>query len=202
MDLPQMQAEMIPENYFTQYLPSLFEEHKESIGGSIETVNVAISYQLVGMGGGTWTLKVESGKLKGIPGETSDRTFKIIQKVEDWREAIAGNKGFKVDLLNREQNGDDIDVNLLNETKIDRLKKIDGVIKFQLTEPGAIAWEITAVFGSANPEEPNCTISLTSTDARAIRNGEMSPQIAFMSGKINIHGDIGFAMLIGAALTE
>lgn len=85
----------------------------------------------------------------------------------------------------------------LTQDKVERLKEIDGAIKFRITDKEKGDWEITVKFGKPEKEEPDCTISVTSEDAAAMRKGELNPQMAFMSGKIQLQGDMGFAMRIG-----
>jgi putative sterol carrier protein len=41
---------------------------------------------------------------------------------------------------------------------------------------------------------PKCTVAATDADFLAIVNGKMNAQMAFMSGKLKIQGDMGLAM--------
>jgi putative sterol carrier protein len=47
---------------------------------------------------------------------------------------------------------------------------------------------------SQNDEEANCTISTDPETFLALKNGELNPMMAVMSGKIKIKGDMGLAM--------
>jgi len=41
-------------------------------------------------------------------------------------------------------------------------------------------------------EEPTVSISISESDFQAMQKGELDPQTAFMSGKVQISGDLSF----------
>ncbi|MCL4233971.1 MAG: SCP2 sterol-binding domain-containing protein [Deltaproteobacteria bacterium] len=48
---------------------------------------------------------------------------------------------------------------------------------------------------SAGTKDPaNCTITVAAADLLAITTGKLSGQMAFMTGKLKISGDMGLAM--------
>lgn len=47
---------------------------------------------------------------------------------------------------------------------------------------------------SSNDEEADCTISTDEETFLALKNGELNPMMAVMSGKVKIKGDMGLAM--------
>jgi putative sterol carrier protein len=85
------------------------------------------------------------------------------------------------------------------QAKPDVVEKIDAVYQFNITGPGGGTWTVDCtapggkiVAGSA----PNakCTVSATDLDFLNIVNGKLNAQMAFMSGKLKIQGDMGLAM--------
>ena len=44
------------------------------------------------------------------------------------------------------------------------------------------------------------TLTATADDFQAMLAGDLSPTMAFMSGKLSVDGDMGLAMKLGAAL--
>ncbi len=48
--------------------------------------------------------------------------------------------------------------------------------------------------------EIQCTISMTDADFVEMMSGQLNPQMAFMTGKLRVQGDIGLAIKIQALL--
>lgn len=67
-----------------------------------------------------------------------------------------------------------------------------GTWVVDLTKPGG---EITAENGDAN-----CTITVAGKDLVDMINGKLNPQMAFMTGKVKVAGDMGLAMKLGSLL--
>ena len=49
------------------------------------------------------------------------------------------------------------------------------------------------------PDEPAATISIDGDAYRDLRSGELNPQDAFMSGKVEVEGDMQMAMQLALA---
>lgn len=47
---------------------------------------------------------------------------------------------------------------------------------------------------SVEDKEADCTVSISEDDLLGIMNGSLNPMMAFMSGKIKVHGDMSVAM--------
>ena len=47
---------------------------------------------------------------------------------------------------------------------------------------------------SVEDKEADCTVSVSEEDLLGIMNGSLNPMMAFMSGKIKVHGDMSVAM--------
>lgn len=85
------------------------------------------------------------------------------------------------------------------QAKPDVITKINAVYQFNISGPGGGAWSVdcTAPGGRIEPgvaATPKCTVTATDQDFLNIVNGKLNPQMAFMSGKLKIQGDIGLAM--------
>ena len=80
---------------------------------------------------------------------------------------------------------------------------IDGkVVVFDLTDDGNIV-----IDGTKSPAEvhngdaaADCTVSVSKDDFEEIAAGEQNAQMAFMSGKLKVDGDMGIAMQLGSLL--
>jgi putative sterol carrier protein len=83
--------------------------------------------------------------------------------------------------------------------KPDVAAKIGAVYQFNVSGPEGGTWTVDcAVPGgkvsAGGSPDARCTVSATDKDLLAIVNGTLNPQMAFMSGKLRIAGDIGLAM--------
>lgn len=86
----------------------------------------------------------------------------------------------------------------LTSQRIENLSDLSGSVRFTLT--GENPFSIVAHFGQDPiPEEPTCTIEVDGAIYADMKSGQLPPQEAFMSGKINIDGDMQMAMQLALA---
>ncbi|HTN52408.1 MAG TPA: SCP2 sterol-binding domain-containing protein [Anaeromyxobacter sp.] len=85
------------------------------------------------------------------------------------------------------------------QAKPDVVQKINAVYQFDISGPDGGKWSVdcTAPGGkiaAGAVANAKCTVAATDRDFLAIVNGKLNPQMAFMSGKLKIQGDMGLAM--------
>jgi putative sterol carrier protein len=85
------------------------------------------------------------------------------------------------------------------QAKPDVVAKINAIYQFDITGPEGGSWAVdcTAPGGKVVPgkaEGARCTVAATDRDFLGICTGALSPQMAFMSGKLRIQGDMGLAL--------
>jgi putative sterol carrier protein len=90
--------------------------------------------------------------------------------------------------------------------KPDVLSKINSVYQFNISGPDGGSWSVDCTkpggeVASGQKEGAKCTVSATDADFLNIVNGRLNAQMAFMSGKIRIQGDMGLAMKLQQILT-
>ncbi len=83
--------------------------------------------------------------------------------------------------------------------KPDVVAKINAVYQFNIAGPEGGAWSVdcTAPGGkiaAGTAASARCTVAATDKDFLGIVSGKLNPQMAFMSGKLKIQGDISLAM--------
>jgi putative sterol carrier protein len=83
--------------------------------------------------------------------------------------------------------------------KPDVISKINAVYQFNISGPGGGAWAVdcTKPGGEVTQGQSaaaKCTVNCSDADFLAIVNGRLNPQMAFMSGKLKIQGDMGLAL--------
>jgi putative sterol carrier protein len=85
------------------------------------------------------------------------------------------------------------------QSKPDVVAKINAIYQFNISGPDGGTWSVDCTqpggkiaVGSA----PNakCTVAAVDLDFLNIVNGKLNAQMAFMSGKLKIQGDMGLAM--------
>lgn len=92
------------------------------------------------------------------------------------------------------------------QAKPDVVGKINAIYQFTISGPGGGTWSVdcTQAGGKVQPgpaHNAKCTVSATDQNFLDIVNGRLNAQMAFMSGKLKIQGDMGLAMKLQQILT-
>jgi putative sterol carrier protein len=74
----------------------------------------------------------------------------------------------------------------------------EAVAKFVMIGEGAIMVDASGVH--AGDDEADVTLTASVEDFQAMFDGDLSPTVAFMTGKLKVDGSMGLAMKLGAAL--
>ncbi|MEI7703903.1 MAG: SCP2 sterol-binding domain-containing protein [Deltaproteobacteria bacterium] len=83
--------------------------------------------------------------------------------------------------------------------KPDVVAKINAIYQFNLSGPNGGQWSVDCTqpggaVTAGSSADAKCTVTATDADFLAIVNGKLNPQMAFMTGKLKIQGDMGLAM--------
>ncbi|MBI4042608.1 MAG: SCP2 sterol-binding domain-containing protein [Deltaproteobacteria bacterium] len=91
------------------------------------------------------------------------------------------------------------------QSRPDLTHEIGGAIQFDITGPNGGHWTVDC---SASPvritpaetPSPSCRIEISDNDFVRLISGELSPQIAFVTGKLRVQGDLSIALKFGKLL--
>ena len=73
---------------------------------------------------------------------------------------------------------------------------IDESVKFNLGDMGAIFIQGSTV--TNEDKDADCTVTISPEDLSDLLAGDLNPTAAFMSGKIQVEGDMSVAMKLGS----
>ena len=92
-----------------------------------------------------------------------------------------------------------------NPDQADKIKDINAAIQFVLTgdDGGEFVLELEGGNLTTKKEKadaPKLTVTMSVADWRELNAGRLNPQMAFMSGKLKISGDMSLAMKLGTIM--
>ena len=84
------------------------------------------------------------------------------------------------------------------KAKPDVVAKINAIYQFNISGADGGTWSIDCTSGGqvspGTAAAARCTVAMTDADFLAVVNGKLNPQMAFMTGKLRIQGDMALAM--------
>jgi putative sterol carrier protein len=88
----------------------------------------------------------------------------------------------------------------------DVVAKINAIYQFNISGPGGGSWSVdctspSGAIAAGTAAGARCTVAMTDGDFLNMVNGKLNPQMAFMSGKLKIQGDMGLALKLQQILT-
>lgn len=85
------------------------------------------------------------------------------------------------------------------KTRAEKIANINAVYEFQINGPNGGTWslDLTVPGGSVSSGstgKANCTITMEDENFVKMVSGQLNPQMAFMTGKLKVAGNMGLAL--------
>lgn len=191
-----------PGEFLEGWLPKAFAESELPPGA--QEIDVKLGVLLAGDGGGEWVIHADKGNVSIVAGSREDTAFSIVQSVEDWQGALWGGRGgaFGQQTAAMFRPGSD-PANPANRAAspaaLAALQTLNGMIRMTVKGGEGGDWSVDFRLGpGAIPPEPSTMVTIAAEDAQAMADGGLDPMQAFMSGKIQIAGDMALMMQMQA----
>jgi hypothetical protein len=195
-----------PRRFYAERLPEQFNrtlreqerrvEAAQRLLEGMRAVDATIRIEVRGEGGGTFFLNVAKGVMSAGDSPAHPPFLAVIQDRAAFerlaREAgdsalgmLGGLSGLAGEMK-------------LTKARIENLAGVRGSLRFEVT--GADGFALLTHFGDGPvPDPPTTTIRVDPETYAALRGGALDPQQAFMSGRIQVEGDMQLAMQLALA---
>lgn len=196
-----------PKEFLEKWLPQAFAQAELPPG--TEQVDVQLGIRLDGEGGGEWLLRMTGGKLSVSEASRADASFTYVQSVDDWRGALWEGRGGAIGkqaaaLFRPGEQAAPAGPGQMgaggapSPAALQQMRQLNGVIRMVVAGEGS-DWKVDFKLGPGEiPAEPTTTITVTAADAAAMQRGELDAMQAFMSGRMQVMGDLTLMMQMQA----
>lgn len=181
--------------FFEALIPAAFAEVELPDGAQENAVKLGV--QLDGEGGGEWLFSLVEERLQVEPGSRADAAFSLVQSVDDWRGALWEGRGGAIgrQASNLFRPGAISGDGAPKPELLGPLQELDGLIRLVVEGGEGGDWSLGLKLGPGEvPSEASATVSVSADDAAAMESGELDPMQAFMTGRIQVSGDMALVM--------
>jgi len=206
---------MAPAAFMEDFVPRALG----ALGFRVETP-ISLGVRIEGPGGGTWQLRFCGEAVAVASGADDDAVLAVVQGIDDWRGALwEGRGGF----FGRQASallqgaaaapfgGGGVFASEEAAAPPDfgafaPLASLDGVVAVVVAEPAGSPladWQVRFELGGAAPgSEATTQVRVEAADAAAMERGELDPLEAFMTGRMQVTGDMTLLLQLQAVVMQ
>lgn len=199
--MTEQQALPTLEEFLAERVAPRFAEQVQGLEKRIAELQAQLSDVRAAQGTIAWCIRGDTdtmryanfanGQMQIATAPTHPPLMTIVQTAEQWERFVRGLPAPFVSDPRRP----------LGKSRVERLKNILGSVRFVLTGLEGGDWSCLVAFGNTPLEgEPRVTIKVPMATLTEMQQGKLDPQAAFLQGRIQIAGDMGFAMQLGMVL--
>jgi hypothetical protein len=196
------------QEFMEGWFPKAFAE--EELPEGTKQVELTLGVRLTGDGGGDWLFHLKRGELQVEASSIESAAFALIQSLEDWRSCLWGERGgafgrqaallFQPGAATRAAAASEGgSARPLSPVLIAQLQTLNGVLRMVVTGGERGDWKVDFKLGAGPvPEAPSTTVTVNAADAAAMERGQLDLGQAFVSGRLQVAGDLGFLLQMQA----
>lgn len=154
---------------------------------SMRAVNGTICVEITGEDGSRFALNLENGRMTTSDAPSHPPFLTLIQDRSAFEKLVGEARGSLSTMLGALA-GLDGDLRLTRRRLID-FEAVDGLIRFEVTGEGGFSL-LTHFGNNPRPAEPQASIRLDTTTYADLRSGALDPQSAFLTGRVDVTGDM------------
>lgn len=144
---------------------------------------ITSTYAISGAGGGTYGLRVANGQLEVVPGGIPNSDLYTTTTIENWLSGVV-------------HIGEPL-IRFVKQGKVNAVRNLRGALRLDIARADGSSIESTTVYGGT--ASPDVTIRMKADDYKALMNGSLNGQLAFMTGKLKFDGSLPFLLQLAAA---
>jgi len=181
-----------PKEFFEEFLPKEYQRIKETVKLPL---NFNAGAEILGKGGGDWSLIYDNGNLKVKRGIPDEPLFTLSIKTEDWKKAI-DNDLTSIFISSTDTNN--LILKYLTQNKIDRIKNEHGKINVTVDniayEGEIFNFKFSIIIGEPLAKDPELSLKITKKEFEEIRKNPQNLYKLISLNQLNIEGDFRYLM--------